>query len=179
MNTELNTHTINDSEEYRVFGRLLYDDCRRNSMSRYERNKETYDEDRRIQSRPEDYYTDRDRERDWQQRDEINKRKSMTKWLSIGLIILLIVVVIFVVKACTTHDDRQNTNSDNQQTEQKEPSNEDKDYVQKQSDDIKQQIQETKDSIQNNKEDTQSKLDQLKQKINDLKSKTSDEQSQK
>lgn len=77
VNTELNAHTLTQEQEYKVFGKVLYEKYYHQNMSRYERNKNDYDNESYSHHKPEpdDYYTERDKKHDWEQQQELNKCK--------------------------------------------------------------------------------------------------------
>lgn len=171
VNAELNEKTLTKEDEYRVFGKALYDDYKRQQYSRYERNRDTYNDDNlQRQSRPEDYYTQRDREHDLAQQESLKKSKKRNKWLIFGIVVLLIIVLCVIVKSCS------NDSTDNAEDNQTQQSNEtnsnsqeaDKQQVEDQNNAIKDEIQETQDSIKNGESDTNSKLQDLQNQVDQL-----------
>src|SRR5699024_2149106 len=74
INTDLNTNTIDDEKQRLVFGKVIYQPY----YSRYEQNRESYYNDKQS---PEDYYNLRDRERELEQKQALDKSHKKTKWL--------------------------------------------------------------------------------------------------
>ena len=72
INTDLNIHTITDDKQRSIFGEGIY-----NPYSRVEKNYDDYD------TRPEDFYNQRDREREWQLQEENKKSKTKNKWFNL------------------------------------------------------------------------------------------------
>ena|SRR5699024_419864 len=116
LNENLNEKTVTREQEYREYGKPLYEDYINQKLSRYERNKGDYDNDDANQEqdniRPDDYYTDRDKQRDWEQKQGLDKSKKKNKWLWGFLGLALIVIIIAIASFCNRQDDVQSPSSD-------------------------------------------------------------------
>lgn len=179
VNTEFNTNEI-DNEDFRsAFGddySNLYNKYINANLSRFERNKDTYTDDKN--GRPEDYYTPRDREREWENKQENTKVKKANKWLWGLLILFLVIIVAFVVHSCTNNNSEDEAAQDqsNQNTTQNQGNNQDNGQdIEKQDDSIRSDIKDTKQSIKDNQDNTDNKLQSLQNKIDSLKQQSNDD----
>lgn len=154
-NSELHVDTITKDDEYRIFGTELYENYKRRQFSRYERNKDSYQNgnEQRQSNRPEDYYTLRDREHYLQQQEQLKKNKRQKKWLIFGIIVLAFIILVIGIKSCT--NDNSDTLKSNNQT-------------QEQSSAIEDDIHGIKDSIQNGNDNTNEQIQDLQNKVNQL-----------
>ncbi|WP_281512302.1 hypothetical protein [Mammaliicoccus vitulinus] len=158
INTDLNTHTINDEKQKLVFGQILY-----SPYSRTEKNKNDYNENNKN---AENYYNQRDREREWQLQDEKKQAKTKNKWLGFLLTIAIVVIAFLVIKG-TLFNNNQNENvTDNEQLQQSNQQ-------------LQQDMNNTKNKLkdsQANEQQTQQDINNLQNKIDDLKTNNQDNQ---
>ncbi|WP_436949329.1 hypothetical protein [Staphylococcus shinii] len=155
INTDLNIHTIDDDKQRIVFGEVIY-----NPYSRTEKNYEGYNK------QPEDYYNQRDREREWQLQEETKKTKSKNKWLGILLTIAIVVIAFFVIKNFMFNNESENQSDvANEQLEQENQ------QLQKDINDTKSELKNT----QNNANQTQESINQLQSKVDELKANNQDQ----
>lgn len=112
LNENLNEKTVTKEQEYREYGKPLFEDYINQKLSRYERNKGEYDDVNQEQdnARPDDYYTDRDKQREWEQKQELDNTKKKNKWLWGFLGLALIVIIICIASFCSRQDDVQSPN---------------------------------------------------------------------
>ncbi|MDW4404374.1 hypothetical protein QI045_12715 [Staphylococcus saprophyticus] len=161
INTDLNIHTIDDNKQHLVFGKILY-----NPYSRYEKNRNTYNENLNQNNRPEDYYNERDYKRDWEQQNEIHQSKRKNKWLGILLTIAIVVIAFFVIKNFTfNNEDETNSDVANEQLQQENQ------QLQQDINDTKSELEDT----QNNAHQTQESINQLQSKVDELKANNQDQ----
>lgn len=161
INTDFNTNNISDEEFYREFGidcETLHDRYVTENLSRLEKNKNSYNEDATPNTKPTNFYNERDLRRELDQQNEIKKSKSKAKWLGLLLVIAIIVIAVFVVKNQFSNNDQE----DNQLANENE-------QLQQDIDDTKSQLQNS----QQNEQATQQQINELQNKIDSLK--TNDE----
>lgn len=84
LNTDLNTRTLTDEQQYKIFGGILIR--------------------KKLQDDPSRYYNERDylREKQLEKDNKINKK--INHWLDYGIIVLLVITIVFTVKSCTNED---------------------------------------------------------------------------
>lgn len=145
INTDLNIHTIDDNKQRIVFGKVIY-----NSYSRSDKSYADYNK------RPEDFYNQRDREREWQLQEENKKTESKNKWLGILLSITIVVIIAIITMNVLTKNDTEDLNNDS---------------IQQQNEQLKQEIDSTKEELKNsqqNEQQTQQSINELQNKVNNL-----------
>ena len=96
LNTDLNTRTLTDEQQYEIFGGILLR--------------------KKLQDDPSRYYNERDYLREKELEEENQKNKKIKKWLMVGIIALLIIIVIFAVKSCSNNQN-EDSQQDNTQSE--------------------------------------------------------------
>lgn len=176
LNTELNTNTITKEQEYKVFGKLLFNEYNTQSMSRYDKNKDEYDNDT-SNHRPDDFYNDRDKKRDWEQQQALDKSKEKNKWLWGILIAILFAVIILFMQFCDRESqapvDEQNQTENTQQPQSTEQAN--NPDIEQQDSEIRNEIQSTKDSIKEDNDNTNEKINGLQSKIDEMRNQQNSE----
>ncbi|MDG0844471.1 hypothetical protein M4L39_13715 [Staphylococcus equorum] len=167
INTDLYTHSITDDDSYRVFGKPFKDLYNKYIyLSRYEKNKETYKNDIPQSNRPEDFYTQRDRDNERNQRKDLQKSKNSKKWLSILLVIALIIIGFLLVKSYFFSNEQDNQDVANNE------------QMQQENEQLKQDINDTKSELQNsqqNEQQTQQSINELQTKVDNLKQNNQDQ----
>ena len=84
LNTDLNTLTLTDEQQYKIFGGILIS--------------------KKLQDDPSRYYNEKDylREKQLEKDNKINKK--INHWLDFGFIVLLVITIVFTVKSCVNEE---------------------------------------------------------------------------
>ncbi|MEW8964929.1 hypothetical protein ABGA96_07030 [Staphylococcus arlettae] len=170
VNTDLNTHSVTDEQQYDIFGEVLY-----SPYSRIQKYQQSYAHDSHDPNhlKSEAHYNLRDRERELQLLEENKKTKRKNTWLGLSAIILLLIVGVFAVTAFfNSRDDGQQNQTEQAQTDnqnQNDAGQGENVNFEHQNSKIESQIQTIKDDISNGNDETESKLQSLQDKVDSVK----------
>ena len=167
FNSDFYTNNIDNRYFYNVFGvdyETLHEKYVNENYSRYEKNRNNYEDSTFRSTRPENYYNERDFKRDLDQQNEIKNSKRKNKWLG-GLLVVAVVIIAFIFVSKYFSND----NANNDQASVNQDAN--NQQLQSEINDTKSQL---KDS-QQNEQATQQKINDLQSKIDNMKADNTNE----
>lgn len=162
VNSEFYTHKINDDDFYNVFGTtydFLHDKYVNEDLSRYKRNKETYNNQEdvgKVKAYDGRYNLNE---------DDLYHNKKLSQKPKRGLIIIIVIALLIVFTIMFMNNKQKNEEQQNQQVTTNQQLKQENEQLQQDMNDTQNKLEDS----QTNEQQTQQDINNLQNRIDDLK----------